>query len=88
MFSHQPLGWLVVDDENDFGPLFLCCVTFDRQHQLFQELIQPRVGNIREIGGFATYCFRLCFRKRKELGIDKARESVLMDMADRQALEG
>jgi anaerobic carbon-monoxide dehydrogenase catalytic subunit len=27
-------------------------------------------------------------RKRKELGIDKARERVLMDMADRQALEG
>ena len=26
-------------------------------------------------------------KKRKELGIDKARESVLMDMADRQALE-
>jgi anaerobic carbon-monoxide dehydrogenase catalytic subunit len=26
-------------------------------------------------------------RKRKELGIDKARERVLMDMADRQALE-
>ena len=27
-------------------------------------------------------------KKRKELGIDKARERVLMDMADRQALEG
>ena len=27
-------------------------------------------------------------RKRKELGIDKARERVLMDMASRQALEG
>ncbi len=27
-------------------------------------------------------------RKRKELGIDKSRERVLMDMADRQALEG
>lgn len=27
-------------------------------------------------------------RKRKELGIDKARERVLMDMADRQAIEG
>jgi carbon-monoxide dehydrogenase catalytic subunit len=26
-------------------------------------------------------------KKRKELGIDKARERVLMDMADRQALE-
>jgi carbon-monoxide dehydrogenase catalytic subunit len=25
-------------------------------------------------------------KKRKELGIDKARERVLMDMADRQAL--
>lgn len=27
-------------------------------------------------------------KKRKELGIDKARERVMMDMADRQALEG
>jgi len=27
-------------------------------------------------------------KKRKELGIDKSRERVLMDMADRQALEG
>ena len=27
-------------------------------------------------------------KKRQELGIDKARERVLMDMADRQALEG
>ncbi len=27
-------------------------------------------------------------RKRKELGIDKSRDRVLMDMADRQALEG
>jgi len=27
-------------------------------------------------------------KKRKELGIDKARDRVLMDMADRQALEG
>jgi carbon-monoxide dehydrogenase catalytic subunit len=27
-------------------------------------------------------------KKRKALGIDKARERVLMDMADRQALEG
>ena len=27
-------------------------------------------------------------KKRKELGIDKARERVLMDMASRQALEG
>ncbi|BBO85408.1 carbon-monoxide dehydrogenase catalytic subunit [Desulfosarcina ovata subsp. sediminis] len=27
-------------------------------------------------------------KKRKELGIDRARERVLMDMADRQALEG
>ncbi len=27
-------------------------------------------------------------QKRKELGIDKARERVLMDMADRQAIEG
>jgi carbon-monoxide dehydrogenase catalytic subunit len=27
-------------------------------------------------------------KKRKELGIDKARERVLMDMADRRALEG
>jgi carbon-monoxide dehydrogenase catalytic subunit len=27
-------------------------------------------------------------KKRKELGIDKARERVLMDMADRQALKG
>ena len=27
-------------------------------------------------------------KKRKSLGIDKARERVLMDMADRQALEG
>jgi carbon-monoxide dehydrogenase catalytic subunit len=26
-------------------------------------------------------------KKRKELGIDKARERILMDMADRQALE-
>jgi len=26
-------------------------------------------------------------KKRKELGIDKARDRVLMDMADRQALE-
>jgi carbon-monoxide dehydrogenase catalytic subunit len=26
-------------------------------------------------------------KKRKELGIDKARERVLMDMADRQKLE-
>jgi carbon-monoxide dehydrogenase catalytic subunit len=26
-------------------------------------------------------------KKRKELGIDKARERVLMDMASRQALE-
>jgi carbon-monoxide dehydrogenase catalytic subunit len=26
-------------------------------------------------------------KKRKALGIDKARERVLMDMADRQALE-
>ena len=26
-------------------------------------------------------------KKRKELGIDRARERVLMDMADRQALE-
>ena len=27
-------------------------------------------------------------KKRKELGIDKARERVMMDMASRQALEG
>ena len=27
-------------------------------------------------------------KKRKELGIDKARERVLMDMADRQAIDG
>jgi carbon-monoxide dehydrogenase catalytic subunit len=27
-------------------------------------------------------------KKRTALGIDKARERVLMDMADRQALEG
>jgi carbon-monoxide dehydrogenase catalytic subunit len=26
-------------------------------------------------------------KKRKELGIDKARERVMMDMADRMALE-
>jgi carbon-monoxide dehydrogenase catalytic subunit len=26
-------------------------------------------------------------KKRKELGIDRARERVLMDMADRQALQ-
>jgi carbon-monoxide dehydrogenase catalytic subunit len=26
-------------------------------------------------------------KKRKELGIDKARERVLMDMADRQKME-
>jgi carbon-monoxide dehydrogenase catalytic subunit len=27
-------------------------------------------------------------KKRKALGIDKARDRILMDMADRQALDG